>query len=154
MIVEVGSGGAVARDAAGSGTRELTLSEGEFPSYREMLTALGPPRHRLIVDWPALLDAVGRCGEAPAISLLLGPDQAVVSRPDRSRATTLRAVGLGDLPLRIGFDPAVLAPALEAGIGPDVLLEVSAVTEPVVVRSADQGSFTTLVMPVGLTPTA
>lgn len=51
-------------------------------------------------------------------------------------------------PLRIAFDPAVLLPALEASVGPDVLLEVASDAEPVVVRSADQGSFTTLVMPV------
>ncbi|MFH9868201.1 hypothetical protein ACH4NT_19260 [Streptomyces lydicus] len=50
--------------------------------------------------------------------------------------------------LRIAFDPAVLLPALEAGVGPDVLLEIASVELPVVVRSADQGSFTTLVMPV------
>jgi DNA polymerase III sliding clamp (beta) subunit (PCNA family) len=42
----------------------------------------------------------------------------------------------------------VLLAALDAGVGPDVLLEVSSPTRPVVVRSADQGSFTTLVMPV------
>lgn len=50
--------------------------------------------------------------------------------------------------LRIAFDPAVLVPALEAGVGPDVLLEIASADRPVVVRSADQGSFTTLVMPV------
>ncbi|MEI5136364.1 hypothetical protein RB199_34270 [Streptomyces libani] len=50
--------------------------------------------------------------------------------------------------LRIAFDPAVLVPALEAGVGPDVLLEIAAPDRPVLVRSADQGSFTTLVMPV------
>ncbi|MEU9118655.1 MerR family transcriptional regulator [Streptomyces sp. NPDC048506] len=50
--------------------------------------------------------------------------------------------------LRISFDPAVLVPVLEAGVGPDVLLEIASVDRPVVVRSADQGSFTTLVMPV------
>ncbi|MGW3007215.1 MerR family DNA-binding transcriptional regulator [Streptomyces sp. NPDC001219] len=50
--------------------------------------------------------------------------------------------------LRISFDPAVLVPALEAGVGPDVLLEITAPDRPVLVRSADQGSFTTLVMPV------
>ncbi|UZJ30430.1 MerR family transcriptional regulator [Streptomyces endophytica] len=50
--------------------------------------------------------------------------------------------------LRIAFDPAVLVPALEAGVGPDVLMEIVSADRPVVVRSADQGSFTTLVMPV------
>jgi hypothetical protein len=43
-----------------------------------------------------------------------------------------------------------VAPALEASAGPDVLLEISAAGRPVVVRSADQGSFTTLVMPAAL----
>lgn len=42
--------------------------------------------------------------------------------------------------LRIAFDPAVLLPALEAGVGPDVLLEIASVERPVVVRSADQGA--------------
>ncbi|MER6998612.1 transcriptional regulator, partial [Streptomyces sp. NPDC000410] len=73
-------------------------------------------------------------------------------------AATGAATGVAVLPalcrpapgLRIGFDPAVLAPALDAGVGPDVLLEISGPAEPVLVRSADQGSFTTLVMPVAL----
>ncbi|MEU9499188.1 MerR family transcriptional regulator [Streptomyces sp. NPDC048196] len=59
----------------------------------------------------------------------------------------LRAVLMGSA-LRIAFDPAVLVPALEAGVGPDVLMEIASADRPVVVRSADQGSFTTLVMPV------
>ncbi|MCE7078686.1 hypothetical protein [Streptomyces sp. ST2-7A] len=62
----------------------------------------------------------------------------------------LPAVWRGEGRLRIGFDPAVLARALEAGIGPDVLLEVADECSPVVVRSADQGGFTTLVMPIAL----
>ncbi|MFI5999475.1 hypothetical protein ACIA98_03515 [Streptomyces sp. NPDC051366] len=54
-------------------------------------------------------------------------------------------------PVRIGFEPAVPAPALEAAVGPDFLLEIFlAPGRPVLVRSADQGSFTTLVMPVAL----
>ncbi|MFE3828475.1 MerR family transcriptional regulator [Streptomyces sp. NPDC059092] len=99
-----------------------------------------------------------------AVALRLGEDDVHISpaertdQPPRSgrshdASTTLRALRIGETPLRIGFDPAVLAAALEASVGPDVLLEISAVTEPVVVRSADQGSFTTLVMPVALAAT-
>ncbi|ETK32924.1 hypothetical protein [Microbispora sp. ATCC PTA-5024] len=40
------------------------------------------------------------------------------------------------------------APALTAGVGPDVMLEISRPGLPVVVRSADDSEFTTLVMPV------
>jgi DNA polymerase-3 subunit beta len=49
--------------------------------------------------------------------------------------------------VRLGFAPGLLAAALAAGVGPDVLLEVAGPGRPVVVRSADQGSFTVLAMP-------
>jgi DNA polymerase III sliding clamp (beta) subunit (PCNA family) len=62
-------------------------------------------------------------------------------------AATVPAIRTGP-PLSIAFDPVVLVAALDAGVGPDVLLEVCDPRSPVVVRSADQGSFTTLVMPV------
>ncbi|MEW1719930.1 MerR family transcriptional regulator [Streptomyces sp. NPDC093109] len=174
VTIEAGPGGAAAHDtdgpretaeekaeATGEGSREIPLTEGEFPAYREMLTALPPRRHRVIVDRAALIAAVGDCGDgsgdgsaenvdARAVALRLGKDEVTVSRPDGTRATALPAVRLGEETPRIGFDPAVLVPALEASVGPDVLLEISGATEPVVVRSADQGSFTTLVMPVAL----
>lgn len=41
-----------------------------------------------------------------------------------------------------------LVPVLDASLGPDVLLEVSSPISPVVVRSADQGGFTTVIMRV------
>ncbi|MFE2845718.1 MerR family transcriptional regulator [Streptomyces scopuliridis] len=150
VTIEAGPDGATLHETAGSASRELPVFSSQFPAYREMLSALTPARHRLIVDRPALLDAVNGCGETPAVVLRLGEDEVSVSLPDHSRATALPAVCPGEQPLRIGFDPAVLAPALEASVGPDVLLEIATVTEPVVVRSADQGSFTTLVMPVSL----
>lgn len=52
--------------------------------------------------------------------------------------------------VRIGFTPALLAAALADGVGPDVLLEIGPSSRPVAVRSADQGTFSTLVMPVRL----
>lgn len=51
---------------------------------------------------------------------------------------------------RLAFDPGTLVPALDAGVGPDVLLDIAAPDLPVLIRSADQGSFTTLVMPAAL----
>lgn len=148
-----GSGsGAWSGAGAGAGARELALFDGRFPAYREMLSDLPPARHRVIVDRSALLAALHGFEDAPGVALRLGErDEAAISLPDGSRTTVLRATVLGTVPLRIGFDPAVLAPALEAGVGPDVLLEISTATRPVLVRSADQGSFTTLVMPIALT---
>ncbi|MER7998343.1 MerR family transcriptional regulator [Streptomyces sp. NPDC095613] len=171
--------GAAADDASDDASRELPLCADEFPAYREMLAALSPARHRLLVDRTALLDAVEGLGDARAVEIRLAEDKATVSRADGpdgadgsddssdsggssgsrdsdgsvgsvgSGAVTLAAVCLGAPALRIRFDPSVLAPALDAGVGPDVLLEIASAAEPVVVRSADQGSFTTLVMPVG-----
>ncbi|MFE3598867.1 MerR family transcriptional regulator [Streptomyces sp. NPDC059142] len=182
VTVEIDTDEARISDADGSGSRELKLWVGEFPAYREVLTALPETRHRLIVDRAALLDAVTACAGADgadgdgdgaqAVALRLGADDVHISPaghpgrqprpsgpddasdgPSEGGSTTLRALRIGASPLRIGFDPAVLAPALEASVGPDVLLEISDATEPVLVRSADQGSFTTLVMPVALTAT-
>jgi len=60
----------------------------------------------------------------------------------------LDAIGSGAV--RVGFTASMLAAALETSVGPDVLLEICEPARPVVVRSADQGTFTTLVMPVRL----
>ncbi|MEV7425320.1 MerR family transcriptional regulator [Streptomyces sp. NPDC091212] len=150
VTLEAGPDGAGAHDTDGTDTRELPLFEGEFPAYREMLAALTPHRHRVIVDRAALLTAVGALGDTPGVALRLGTDELTVALPDGSGATDLPAVRMGERPLRIGFDPAVLVAALETSVGPDILLEIATATEPVVVRSADQGGFTTLVMPVAL----
>ncbi|MGW0363734.1 hypothetical protein [Streptomyces sp. NPDC002990] len=92
----------------------------------------------------ALFAALDACGDTRAVALELGPNRLLVGD------TALSAVRAQAEPVRIDFDPAALAPALEASVGPDVLLGVSAVDQLVLVRSADQGSFTTLVMPVAL----
>ncbi|MBK1786521.1 DNA polymerase III subunit beta family protein [Prauserella cavernicola] len=136
VTIEAGTG--EARLVAGDDTAPLPLAEGSFPAYREVLRALGEPAHRVLVDRLALRDAVD-AGSSPWV---------LDVRADELDAggTTLPAVCAG--PARLAFDPAVLGPALEAGVGPDVLLEITAADRPVVVRSADQGSFTTLVMPV------
>lgn len=143
---------------------------GGFPDYRLLLAGLEAVRHRMIADRVGLRDAVA--GRAGAVSLSVGAvpgepdDGAGPAHPDTSGGAmryatgqVLEVAGGGREPvrmrtvhtgagLRIAFDPAVLVPALEAGVGPDVLLEITSADRPVVVRSADQGSFTTWVMPV------
>jgi DNA-binding transcriptional MerR regulator len=148
VIIQVGPDGARARSTSES--RVLATVDDPFPDYREMLSALVPPEYRVIVDRLTLRDAVNSYGDTPRIALSFAGDEMTISLPDHSSAATLPSVCHEDLPQRIGFDPAVLVPALEASVGPDVLLEIAAADRPVVVRSADQGSFTTLVMPVAL----
>ncbi|KUL34082.1 transcriptional regulator [Streptomyces sp. NRRL F-4489] len=132
-----------------------TVRAEAFPDYRLMLSGLAAVRQRLIVDRTGLREAVvSQGGGVPtgAVSLAFGAgaegfgDGVLVVTGGAAGSVRLRAVPTGP-GLRISFDPAVLVPALEAGVGPDVLLEIAAADQPVVVRSADQGSFTTLVMP-------
>lgn len=116
----------------------LPSVDGEFPDYRLLLDALPARECRVVTDRVALLDA------------LAAADGTVVVE------TAAEAVHVGERTVpavcsgtaRLGFDPTVLAPAVDAGVGPDVLLEIVAPDRPTIVRSADQGSFTTLVMPV------
>ncbi|WP_411121203.1 MerR family transcriptional regulator [Streptomyces sp. x-19] len=135
------------------GTADVGEGEpGEFPDYRLMLTGLAAVRHRVIVDRAALRDAVADRGGA-AVSLAVGAEAGGTTEGvlavsgGEAGPDGLRAIRTGP-GLRIAFDPAVLVPVLEAGVGPDVLLEIAAPDQPVVVRSADQGSFTMVVMPV------
>ncbi|MER6988374.1 MerR family transcriptional regulator [Saccharopolyspora hirsuta] len=125
-------------------SRTLPTAEGTFPDYRLILDDLPTPQTRLITDRNTLRTALQ---DAPGPVVLRTEDQRLVVTDRDGSSVSHPAVHTGP-PLRIAFDPAVLVPTLEAGVGPDVLLEVSAPDRPVVVRSADQGSFTTLVMPV------
>lgn len=80
------------------------------------------------------------------VALDIGGDRLIVEMPDGSDAQRLPAVCTGAA-IRLGSAAPLLAKALAASVGPDVLLELRGVDRPVVVRSADQGTFTTLAMP-------
>ncbi|OKK02310.1 transcriptional regulator [Streptomyces sp. CB03234] len=144
VTMEIDGPGAWVR--SGDRVRAVPVVDGAFPDYRMVLDGLPPARHRIIAGRGELREVLtGRCG-SPAVALHTEERRLVATAPGTER-TTLRAICTGPA-LRIAFDPDVLLAALDAGVGPDVLLEISSPTQPVVVRSADQGSFTTLVMPV------
>jgi hypothetical protein len=46
------------------------------------------------------------------------------------------------------FDAAVLQAAVASAVGPDLMLDIAAPNQPILVRSAVDGALTTLVMPV------
>ncbi|HET6291760.1 MAG TPA: MerR family transcriptional regulator [Kribbella sp.] len=128
------TGTALVRDGE---VRELHLVDEEFPAYQAILEGLTPPVCRVIVNRLGLLDLLGD----GVVALSIDPDKLVVENSGH-----LDAVGSGT-PIRIGFAAPLLAAALESSVGPDVLLELSTPDRPTVIRSADQGTFTTLVMP-------
>ncbi|WP_244409220.1 MerR family transcriptional regulator [Streptomyces albofaciens] len=143
--VEVyGDGGCLV--GAGGERRAFVGRTEEYPDYRLVLDGLNDVRHRVIVDREALREAFAEREKGAVLTVRSGAQEAAISGDGGSRVT-VSAVCTGPS-LRVAFDPAVLVPALDAGVGPDVLLEFASGAEPVVVRSADQGSFTTLVMPV------
>ncbi|WP_367139339.1 MULTISPECIES: MerR family transcriptional regulator [Streptomyces] len=125
--------------------RVLPTADGAFPDYRMVLDNLPVARHRIITDRTALRAVIAAAGHDGPLTLR-ADDQQLTLATRGSALSTPPAICTGP-PLRIAFDPGVLLPALDAGVGPDVLLEISSPSEPVIVRSADQGSFTTLVMP-------
>ncbi|MER5768738.1 MerR family transcriptional regulator [Streptomyces sp. NPDC001985] len=124
----------------------LSPVEDTFPDYRLILDDLPTPGHRIIADRAALRTAVAEAGHDGPLTLRTEGERLI--RVSCGTVTSRVAALCTGPPLRIAFDPGVLLPALDAGVGPDVLLEISSPVRPVVVRSADQGSFTTLVMPV------
>jgi DNA-binding transcriptional MerR regulator len=134
-----------ARVHGGDERRPLRPVDGTFPDYRILLENLPAAPHRLIVDREALRTVLTDHQSGP-VTLRTGERDRLVVRHGTAE-TEVPSINIGP-PLRVAFDPAVLLPAVEASVGPDVLLEISSGTRPVVVRSADQGSFTTLVMPV------
>lgn len=130
--------------------REIAAVAGEYPAYRLILDELPPVVARTIVSRTELLAALSTARREPAddprgtVTLALGGSRVVVGDQDG-----LDAICSGEA-VRVGFGAALLAAALDASVGPDVLLEIAAPDRPVVVRSADQGTFTTLVMPFRL----
>ncbi|AJP05741.1 transcriptional regulator [Streptomyces cyaneogriseus subsp. noncyanogenus] len=149
-VVEIGPGGARLRDGdAPDESRDLPAVAGTFPDYRQVLDALPAVRHRIVTDRAALGAALAEVEAAAGgpVTVRAGQDRLTLV-PRGSGARELAAVCTGAPVPPVAFNPGVLLPAVEAGVGPDVLLEFASPDLPVLVRSADQGSFSTLVMPV------
>jgi DNA polymerase III sliding clamp (beta) subunit (PCNA family) len=69
-----------------------------------------------------------------------------VSQQDSRPVRQLPAIVTGS-DIDLAFSPATLAPAIRSAVGPEIMLDISAPNQPVVVRSATDGDLTTLVMP-------
>ncbi|AKU18652.1 MerR family transcriptional regulator [Luteipulveratus mongoliensis] len=137
--------GAAELEADGD-VRVIAVVNDEFPSYQAILAGLPEPTSRAIVDRQRLLDEVLAAEPDEPLVLTSGPDHLDL-RVDGDRHGVRLTATCSGAPMAVAFQPALLAGALATSVGPDVLLEASATDRPVVVRSADQGSFTTLVMP-------
>ncbi len=119
----------------------------EFPAY-ERLFVLDPEAHSVVVDRAALeqllTDAVGQ--DLLRLRLASGRLQLDVNgEPPRELAVTYEGPDL-----TVGLNPAFAHYAVASAVGPDVMIEVTEPTRPVVFRSATDSSYICLVMPVKL----
>ena len=103
---------------------ELPEEEGPYPDYRAVLDGMGGG-HRLVID-------------AAALRSRLEASEPIV-----------RLDGF-EPPVGVAFDRGYLLSALEAAPGPDLILEVGGPLSPALLRSATDGSFTAVVMPIRL----
>lgn len=122
-----------------------------FPSQHAVLSELAHWRSRLIMDRVVLVDAL-RPAEG-TIRLLIDGDDVELHRAGADHPVRLPAVARG-ASMTIAFDATVLLSAVEAGIGPDAMIELSGPDRPVLIRSADRGSCTVLIMPKRLAGSA
>jgi len=123
--------------------RKLPVVDAAFLDYRALLARLAPAQARAVMDRLALLNFL-LPGHLPTpVVIDVGHDQLVLSTPDGRTRHDFSAVCTGGA-VRLGVAPALLAGSLAVSVGPDVLLELAAPERAVVVRSADQGSFTVL----------
>jgi DNA polymerase III sliding clamp (beta) subunit (PCNA family) len=123
-----------------------------FPDYRSIVDGLGPVAARAMVDRRALLELLVDGELPPVVEISMGGDELRCTAPNGAGVVALPAICTGEI--RVGFATSVLAAAVDSSIGTDVLLEVTAPGCAVVVRSADQGAFTTLAMPIVLAQAA
>jgi DNA-binding transcriptional MerR regulator len=121
----------------------LTGQQAAFPDFRAMLDHLTPGEVKLVADRGALLGFL-RSAEAASTVLVQG------AGGHASLITGAHAVRFGTWIgpcLRAAFAVSHLEEALAISVGPDVIIELADGPRPAVIRSADHGSLTTLIMP-------
>lgn len=132
------------------GQRRLATVAGAFLAYRIVLDGLPEVRTRVVAPRDMLLAAIADDRQV-RLDCVVNADLTVTSSAPRGRPRAVPADITG-APLAISFRAATLYPALAASIGPDVMLQISQPHLPAVLRCADDGDLTTVVMPVAASP--
>ncbi|MCZ4521165.1 hypothetical protein O4220_21850 [Rhodococcus ruber] len=121
-------------DSDGART-EVDPVDGEFPDWRAIMDGLAPTVTRVVLrrDFVPL--------DGGTIRMTAGPNGVSVDGvPVPAQVTGSESV--------VFFDAAVLQAAVASAVGPDLMLDIAAPDQPMLVRSALDGALTTLVMPV------
>jgi DNA-binding transcriptional MerR regulator len=118
-----------------------------YPAYEALLAAEADAA-AVIVDRAELLDALERFpGEGDAVLLEITDGRMAVIRLDERVEIPARWSGPT---LHVAVNPSYAAAAITGATGPDVVIEIVDPLRPVVFRSADDGTFTSMLMPIRL----
>ncbi|MGW5139474.1 DNA polymerase III subunit beta family protein [Nocardia beijingensis] len=128
----------------GSGAEHRwAVIDGTFPDHRALLAGLGPVRTRAIVARHSMLSILENAEGATQFAIQ--PNEIAVSGLGAAHYLPAKVTGSA---VTLFFDPATLLPAVHTALGPDLMLDIIAADQPVVLRSATDGDLTTLAMPV------
>ena len=122
---------------------QCPLIDEPFPDARDFFSSLPTAIHHCMVDRRQLLRTMKR--QAPdQVGLRLSASGVQVLHP----ADSVDIDGPGDgSELTLWFEQTTLHPAVANALGNDLILDISAPDQPVVLRSADDGDVTTVLMP-------
>ncbi len=124
-------------------THRSAVIDEPFPDHRAVLSGLGPVRTRAIVARDMMLEILERA--YTTVRFAIGPTDIVASTPDEARRLPATVTGAA---LSLSFAPTTLLPAVHIALGPELMLDIIATDQPVILRSATDGDLTTLAMPV------
>ncbi|OBB86588.1 MerR family transcriptional regulator [Mycolicibacterium peregrinum] len=114
-----------------------------FPDHKLLVSSLPPVAHRVTVEKQNLLRTLER-GAPEKVGLRIAADRPSLLLPEG--AVELDGTASGP-DLTVWFELTTLYPAVIHALGSDLMLDLRGPDQPATVRSADDGDFTTLVMP-------
>ncbi|WP_159838980.1 DNA polymerase III subunit beta family protein [Nocardia sp. CY41] len=129
--------------AGDSGEHRSAVIDGEFPDHRALLAGLGPVRTRVLVARHLMLDVLEKA--SVTVRFDIQRSEVVAVEPGAAHHVPAQVTGSA---VALSFDPATLLPAVHTALGPDLMLDIIAADQPVILRSATDGDLTTLAMPV------
>jgi DNA-binding transcriptional MerR regulator len=133
---------------AGEGValRQATVPA-DFPDYEQLLVR-DEASAEIVVDRAELLAVLEQFAEqGDAVLLRTADDSLTVMRREETSSLAAHCVGP---PRHVGLDPAFAASLVAGAVGPDLVVEIVDELRPLVLRSADDGTYTTMLMPVRL----
>ncbi|MGX5653758.1 DNA polymerase III subunit beta family protein [Geodermatophilus nigrescens] len=124
--------------------RQWPSLAGQYPDHRLLLGSLGNPLTRVATPREALLEALGG---APVSRLVADPVRGLRVLGAGGGAPVDVPSKVRGIPMTVAFRRDTLRLAVDVALGPDVVLEVVRPDAPVLVRSADDSTFSMLAMP-------